>query len=265
MSGIWRSLFGRLVWPFLQLNSDPRDAGLLRSLIARLSKAAVRRLNLILHLSDANLRPGTAWKWNSDHGGPNYGDNFPGGGERIDSYSPISLTHIWIQESSDNPREVIPTTTQYINATGKQTLTLLQTAAPFIPVPLIKEAVDVAFKIIEVCEVCKISPMKCCKIVNNILLLPEYIRRRWKGQRVERPGIQSVEGYIRNFYTQRWKRQWRGYREGGEGYWAGYQGPSQVACSDIEDDHWLLTMSITALWRRSTRTWMKLLRKADGS
>ena len=34
---------------------------------------------------------------------------------------------------------------------------MLQTAAPFIPVPFIKEAVDVALKIIEVCEVCKIS------------------------------------------------------------------------------------------------------------
>ena len=91
--------------------------------------------------------------------GPSYGDKFQGGGERIDSYPPISLTQIWIQESSDNPREpeVIPTTTQYIKETGKQALKLLQTAAPFIPVPFIKEAVDVALKIIEVCEVCKIS------------------------------------------------------------------------------------------------------------
>ena len=89
--------------------------------------------------------------------GPSYGNKFECGGERIDSYPPISLTHIWIQESSDNPREVIPTTTQYIKETGKQALTLLQTAAPFIPVPFIKEAVDVALKIIEVCEVCKIS------------------------------------------------------------------------------------------------------------
>ena len=109
--------------------------------------------------------------------GPSYGDKSQGGGERIDSYPPISLTHICNQESSDNPREVIPTTAQYITATGKQALTLLQSAAPFIPVPLIKAAVDIALKIIEVCEVCKISHRKGCKLVNNILL-PEYIRRQ---------------------------------------------------------------------------------------
>ena len=179
--------------------------------------------------------------------------------------SHLSDAHLVIQESSDNPREIIPTTAQYITATGNQALRLLQTAAPFIPVPLIKEAIDVALKIIEVCEVCKILHRKGCKMLNNTLF-PEYIRRQWKGQRAEKQGIPSVEGYSRNFYTQRWKRQWRGYRKGGEGYWAGYQGPTEVAyTSDIEDDHWLLTMCITALSRRSTRTWMKLLRKADGS
>ena len=66
-------------------------------------------------------------------------------------------------------------------ATGKQALKVLQSAAAFIPVPLIREAVGVALKIIEVCEeqckVCKIPPRKSCKIVNNILL-PGYIRRR---------------------------------------------------------------------------------------
>ena len=28
-------------------------------------------------------------------------------------------------------------------------------------------------------------------------------------------------------------RHWRGYREGWEGYWAGYQGPTQVVCSGL--------------------------------
>ena len=91
------------------------------------------------------------------------------------------LTHIWIQILSDNPREVIPSTAQYIMATGKQTLKVLQSAAAFIPVPLIREAVGVALKIIEVCEeqceVCKIPPRRCYKMVNNILL-PGYIRCR---------------------------------------------------------------------------------------
>ena len=62
-------------------------------------------------------------------------------------------------------------------AAGKQTLVALQSAAPFIPVPLIKEAVEVALKIIEVCEVCKISHRKGYKMVNNILL-PEYTHRQ---------------------------------------------------------------------------------------
>ena len=96
-----------------------------------------------------------------------------------------SLTHIWFQKLSDNPREVIPTTSQYIMAAGKQTLVGLQSAAAFIPVPLIREAVEVALRIIEVCEVRKISPRKGCKMVNNILL-PEYIRRQSKGKRAER-------------------------------------------------------------------------------
>ena len=210
-------------------------------------KAAVSGFILtIQHLSDSLLCTGTAWNWTSTdrldnkgtylcRGPPSYGDKFQVGGERLHSHPPISLTHIWIQESSDNRREVIPTTTQYIKATGKQALTLLQTAAPFIPVPLIKEAVDVALKIIELCEVCKISLRYSYKMVNDILF-PEYIRRQWKSQRAEKQGIPSVEGYSRNFYPQRWKRQWRGYREGGEGYWAGYQGPTQVTCSESEDD-----------------------------
>ena len=62
-------------------------------------------------------------------------------------------------------------------AVGKLTLVGLQSAAPFIPVPLIKEAVEVALKIIEACEVCKILHRKGCKMVNKILL-PEYIRRQ---------------------------------------------------------------------------------------
>ena len=141
-------------------------------------------------LLDNLLRPGAAWKWTSNRlgndgvyfwGGPRYGNGFQGGGERIDSYPASSLTHIGIQISSENPREVVPSTAQYIMDIGKQTLKVLQSAAAFIPVPLIREAVGVALKIMEVCEeqceVCKISPRKCCKIINNILL-PGYIRCR---------------------------------------------------------------------------------------
>ena len=58
---------------------------------------------LSCHLSDTLLRSGTAWNWTStdrlDNEGmylckESYGDKFQCGGERIDSYPPISLTHI---------------------------------------------------------------------------------------------------------------------------------------------------------------------------
>jgi len=71
-----------------------------------------------------------------------------------------TLTSICIQKLSENTRAVVPTTTQYIKATGKQALTLLQTAASVIPVPLLRDAIGVAMKIIEVCEVRGILYMK---------------------------------------------------------------------------------------------------------
>ena len=70
-------------------------------------KAAVSGFILtILHLSDTLLRTGTAWNWTSTdrldnegtylcRGPPSYGDKFQCGGERIDSYPPISLTLIF--------------------------------------------------------------------------------------------------------------------------------------------------------------------------
>ena len=92
----------------------------------------------------------------------------------------ISLTRILIQKLSENPREVVPSTTKYITATGKQTLMLLQSAATLIPVPAIKEVIGVALKIIEICEVRKIPPRKGCEIVLKTLL-SAYICRREKG------------------------------------------------------------------------------------
>ena len=139
---------------------------------------------------DNQLRPETAWKWTSPRlgndgvyfwGGPSYEGEFQGAGKKIDLYPDLSLTHIWIQISSDNPREVVPSTAQYIMATGKQALKVLQSAAAFIPVPLIREAIGVALKIMEVCEerceVCTIPPRNCCKMVYNMLFLG-YIRCR---------------------------------------------------------------------------------------
>jgi hypothetical protein len=63
------------------------------------------------------------------------------------------LTSICIQILSQNTRAVVPSTTQYIMVTGKQALALLQTAATVTPVPLLQDAIEIARKIIEICEV----------------------------------------------------------------------------------------------------------------
>jgi hypothetical protein len=75
----------------------------------------------------------------------------------------LSDAHLIQRLVPETPREVVPTTTKYITATGKQTLVLLKSAATLIPIPLIQEAIGAALKIIEVCEVCKIPPGKVAR------------------------------------------------------------------------------------------------------
>ena len=60
----------------------------------------------------------------------------------------------------ENSQSVVPTKTDYAMATVKEVLTLAHSAAPVIPVPFLKEAIGVALKIIELCEVCGIPPLK---------------------------------------------------------------------------------------------------------
>ena len=66
-----------------------------------------------------------------------------------------TLTSICIQNLSKNAPKWAdaPTTMQYAMATGKEALALLHSAASIIPVPLLKDAIGVAMKIIELCEV----------------------------------------------------------------------------------------------------------------
>ena len=66
----------------------------------------------------------------------------------------IPLTDMGIQNLSENSRTAVPTTTDYIRATGKEVLIVFESAAKVIPVPLLQEAIGVALRIIEVCEVC---------------------------------------------------------------------------------------------------------------
>ena len=71
----------------------------------------------------------------------------------VGSRPAIPLTETGIQKLSENSRTAIPTITDYILATGKEVLTVLQSAAKVIPVPLLQDAIGVALKIIEACEV----------------------------------------------------------------------------------------------------------------
>ena len=71
----------------------------------------------------------------------------------VGSRPAIPLTDIGIQNLSDNSQTAVPTTSDYITTTGKEVLMVLQSAAEVIPVPLLRDAIGVALKIIEVCEV----------------------------------------------------------------------------------------------------------------
>ena len=65
----------------------------------------------------------------------------------------IPLMDVCIQKLTDGTQTAVPTTTEYITATGKEVLTVLQSAANLIPVPFLQDAIKAALKIIQVCEV----------------------------------------------------------------------------------------------------------------
>ena len=101
------------------------------------------------------------------------------GGEKILLFLSCQST-LWrtseIQKlSENNTREVVPPTAKYITATGKQGLILLQSAATVIPVPLIQEAIKVAIRIIEVCEVCIIPSRRGCKDDSQYIVVRMYL------------------------------------------------------------------------------------------
>ena len=59
-----------------------------------------------------------------------------------------------IQKSSENTREVVPTTPKYIAANGKQALMLLQSAAAFMPVTA-RSKWSFTKELVRIIEVCK--------------------------------------------------------------------------------------------------------------
>jgi len=71
----------------------------------------------------------------------------------VGSRPAISLTSMWTQNLFENSQSVVPTKKDYTMATVKEVLTLSQSAAAVIPIPFLQEAIGVALKIIQVCEV----------------------------------------------------------------------------------------------------------------
>ena len=78
----------------------------------------------------------------------------------VGSCPAISLTSICIQKLAENSQSLIPTKTDYALATVKEVLTLARSAASVVPVPFLQEAIEVALKIIQLCEVCSNPPLK---------------------------------------------------------------------------------------------------------
>lgn len=91
-------------------------------------------------------RPLIRWKWNKKVNSQELSEN------RLEATKKDQAIQTKFKEQSAENAEVVPTTTKYITASGKQALTLLQSAAAVIPVPFLQEAIGVALKIIDVCE-----------------------------------------------------------------------------------------------------------------
>jgi len=81
----------------------------------------------------------------------------------VGSHPAISLTSMWIQNLFEISQSDVPIKTDYAMATVKEVLTLSQSAAGVMPVPFLREAIGVALKIIQVCEVRPISPLKVAR------------------------------------------------------------------------------------------------------
>ena len=79
----------------------------------------------------------------------------------------LSIVHI--EQLFEYTQSVVPTNTKYTMASVKEVLTMSQSAASVIPVPFLKEAINVALKIIQLCEVRRIPPFEACKTINQII------------------------------------------------------------------------------------------------
>jgi len=81
-----------------------------------------------------------------------------------------SLTSMCIQKLSENSTTAVSTTKDYAMATVKEVLTLSHSAAGVMPVPFLREAIGVALKIIQVCEVRFIPPLNVARQLINFFI-----------------------------------------------------------------------------------------------
>jgi hypothetical protein len=70
---------------------------------------------------------------------------------------------------AENSQSVFPTKTDYAMATVKEVLILSQSAASVVPVPFLQEAIGVALKIIQLCEVRWNFAFESCKTIDQII------------------------------------------------------------------------------------------------
>ena len=88
---------------------------------------------------------------------------------------------MWIQKLSEHSTTAVPTTKDYAMATVKEVLTLSQSAAGVMPVPFLREAIGVALKIIQLCEVRRIPPLQVARqLINFFIRQDRLLNKRSK-------------------------------------------------------------------------------------
>ena len=165
---------------------------------------------LTLNLTDSSLRPETVGKFVTDVPSNNVWKGTVFGawiwrGEGVVWCFVNSLTDIWIQTLSESSRTGVSTKLEYTAATGKEVLILLQSAAGVMPVPLLQDAIGVASKVVQLCEVGWIPPWKVARQLMKMLSLG-CIGYWTKGQRAARKGRLSHDRYLAPRNTQKWRR-----------------------------------------------------------
>ncbi|PPQ95395.1 hypothetical protein CVT26_008240 [Gymnopilus dilepis] len=105
------------------------------------------------------------------------------------------------RKSTNEPRAGIPMK-KYITATGKEVLTVLRSAAGLIPVPMLQDAIEIALKIIELCEESSAVEQKVKDLQDRvghlmILILTHVTEENEEGDRAKVVNsAKTIEKYI---------------------------------------------------------------------